>query len=263
MSSGPRGRPSCRRRGLCAERAAATPDLRTASPGASHFHRSRAWTPRSRSVEGELLYRVDGLAASRLAERRTRRSVLDTALLIASLLLALTDRPHSTLSSLALALAAAALTGAAAQDPAGGWLGYATDRCPSGRLTFMDAYWKVGATPRKSGSFYSPWFGSDTSDNLNLIQPVNPCVGAPPRRDTVRLVTIYMSLRGHTRWAHPGWSREGRTGAHLHEPEGRHPPPRSPPPPRSSTLPLLRPHSPTDGSGRRGKSTTSTFRCGS
>jgi hypothetical protein len=41
----------------------------------------------------------------------------------------------------------------------------------------MDAYWKVGATPRNSGSFYSPWFGSDTTDNLNLIQPVNPWLG--------------------------------------------------------------------------------------
>jgi hypothetical protein len=79
---------------------------------------------------------------------------------------------------LSLTIAAAALAGAAAQDPAGGWLGYATDSCPGGsRLTFMDAYWKVGATPRNSGSFYSPWFGSDTTDNLNLIQPVNPWLG--------------------------------------------------------------------------------------
>lgn len=69
----------------------------------------------------------------------------------------------------------ALLAVAAAQDPAQGWLGYATAQCPEGtKLTLLDAYWKVGATPRNSNSFYSPWFGQDTSDNLNLLQPVNP-----------------------------------------------------------------------------------------
>ena len=34
--------------------------------------------------------------------------------------------------------------------------------------------WTVGATPKKSSAFFSPWFGMDPSDNLNLIQPVNP-----------------------------------------------------------------------------------------
>ena len=38
-------------------------------------------------------------------------------------------------------------------------------------------YWKVGATPPQSNSFYSPWFGIDASDNLNLLQPVNPWMG--------------------------------------------------------------------------------------
>ena len=41
----------------------------------------------------------------------------------------------------------------------------------------MDAYWPVGATPKRSQSFYSPWFGIDASDNLNLLQPVNPWMG--------------------------------------------------------------------------------------
>jgi len=65
------------------------------------------------------------------------------------------------------------------QDPAQGWLAYATAQCPSGtRLTSMEAQWKVGANPRPSSAFFSPWFGSDTSDNLNLIQPVNPWFGS-------------------------------------------------------------------------------------
>jgi hypothetical protein len=51
-------------------------------------------------------------------------------------------------------------------------------QCPPGtRLTFLDANWNVGKTPRQSNSFYSPWFGSDPADNLNLIQPVNPWMG--------------------------------------------------------------------------------------
>jgi hypothetical protein len=69
----------------------------------------------------------------------------------------------------------ASLLSVAAQDPAQGWLGYAVANCPAGTtLTLMDAYWPVGATPKRSQSFYSPWFGIDASDNLNLLQPVNP-----------------------------------------------------------------------------------------
>jgi hypothetical protein len=68
--------------------------------------------------------------------------------------------------------------GAYAQDPAQGWMGYAVGTYPGGgRITFMEAYWKCGATPRTSSSFYSPWFGIETSDNLNLLQPVNPWEG--------------------------------------------------------------------------------------
>jgi hypothetical protein len=77
--------------------------------------------------------------------------------------------------SLSLATAIAVVS---AQDPAQGWLGYAVANCPAGQtLTKMDAYWPVGATPRRSNSFYSPWFGIDASDNLNLLQPVNPWLG--------------------------------------------------------------------------------------
>jgi len=42
----------------------------------------------------------------------------------------------------------------------------------------MEAYWKCGAAPVKSASFFSPWFGIETSDNLNLLQPVNPWTGS-------------------------------------------------------------------------------------
>ena len=41
----------------------------------------------------------------------------------------------------------------------------------------MDGWWPVGATPKRSQNFYSPWFGIDASDNLNLLQPVNPWMG--------------------------------------------------------------------------------------
>jgi len=68
---------------------------------------------------------------------------------------------------------------ALAQDPADGWLGYAVGTYPSGtRITYMEAKWKVGAKPRAGGAFYSPWFGIEASDNLNLIQPVNPWMGS-------------------------------------------------------------------------------------
>jgi len=64
------------------------------------------------------------------------------------------------------------------QDPAEGWLGYAVGNCPDGtKVTHMEAKWKVGAAPNPSDAFYSPWFGIDTTDNLNLLQPVNPWLG--------------------------------------------------------------------------------------
>lgn len=31
--------------------------------------------------------------------------------------------------------------------------------------------------PKSGGAFFSPWFGIESSDNLNLIQPVNPWTG--------------------------------------------------------------------------------------
>jgi len=65
------------------------------------------------------------------------------------------------------------------QDPAPGWLAYAvgTNPAQTGRLTYIEAKWVVGANPRNSDAFYSPWFGIESSDNLNLIQPVNPWLG--------------------------------------------------------------------------------------
>lgn len=39
-----------------------------------------------------------------------------------------------------------------------GWLAYAQGKFPGGtRITFIEAYWKVGATPRQSNSFYCEW----------------------------------------------------------------------------------------------------------
>ncbi len=68
---------------------------------------------------------------------------------------------------------------ASAQDPAQGWLSYAIGVNPSGTgiITKAEAKWRVGAMPAVGGAFYSPWLGVETSDNLNLIQPVNPFDG--------------------------------------------------------------------------------------
>jgi len=66
-----------------------------------------------------------------------------------------------------------------AQDPADGWLGYAKCVAPSGyhNITRIEATWKNLHNPSKGGCFQSPWFGIETSDNLNLVQPVNPWTG--------------------------------------------------------------------------------------
>ena len=67
-----------------------------------------------------------------------------------------------------------------AQDPANGWLGYATGKNPNGGndpITFIEAYWTNLKEPENKNCFYSPWFGIESSDNLNLIQPVNPWTG--------------------------------------------------------------------------------------
>eukprot|EP01090_Pellita_catalonica_P010974 TRINITY_DN22437_c0_g1_i1.p1 TRINITY_DN22437_c0_g1~~TRINITY_DN22437_c0_g1_i1.p1 ORF type:complete len:235 (+),score=34.41 TRINITY_DN22437_c0_g1_i1:32-736(+) len=62
------------------------------------------------------------------------------------------------------------------KDPASSWLGYAKGVNPSGEgiLTYIEAKWKVPSNPKYSGAYYTPWFGIETSDNMNLLQPVNP-----------------------------------------------------------------------------------------
>lgn len=79
-----------------------------------------------------------------------------------------------------LSLIACMAVGAAAQDPAEGWMAYAVGQVPSGttRITKLNMTWTVGADAKRSSAFYSPWFGMDPADNLNLIQPVNPWFGS-------------------------------------------------------------------------------------
>ena len=67
-----------------------------------------------------------------------------------------------------------------AQDPADGWMAYAVGSVPESvdRITRLEMKWKVSNDPDGgSNAFFSPWFGMDPSDNLNLIQPVNPWLG--------------------------------------------------------------------------------------
>jgi hypothetical protein len=65
-----------------------------------------------------------------------------------------------------------------AQDPAQGWLAYAEGVYPGAtRITSVEAKWVVPDNPKRGGAFFSPWFGIESSDNLNLIQPVNPWSG--------------------------------------------------------------------------------------
>ena len=68
------------------------------------------------------------------------------------------------------------IASAVAQDPANGWLAFSSAYPPIAgqRLTFMSATWVNLDNAKDSSSFYSPWFGCDTTDNLNLLQPVNP-----------------------------------------------------------------------------------------
>jgi len=77
-------------------------------------------------------------------------------------------------------VAASVLSAAVAQDPAGGWMAYAVGAIPSQyeRITKLEMTWTVGAAATRSRAFYSPWFGMDPADNLNLIQPVNPWGGS-------------------------------------------------------------------------------------
>ena len=80
-----------------------------------------------------------------------------------------------TAAVLSLATASTSL----AQDPAEGWMAYAVGSIPDSkeRITRLEMKWKVGQEPKSSYAFFSPWFGMDPSDNLNLIQPVNPWSG--------------------------------------------------------------------------------------
>ena len=78
------------------------------------------------------------------------------------------------------AIALACCIGASlAQDPADGWMAYAVGAVPSSvtRITKLEMSWKVGANPKSGNAFFSPWFGMDPQDNLNLVQPVNPWMG--------------------------------------------------------------------------------------
>lgn len=78
-----------------------------------------------------------------------------------------------------VSLFASAIALVAAQDPASGWLGYAVGSIPNGkeRITKLEMTWTVPAQGPRSIAFYAPWFGMDPSDNLNLVQPVNPWSG--------------------------------------------------------------------------------------
>lgn len=55
-------------------------------------------------------------------------------------------------------------------------MAYAVGTVPAGttRITKLSMAWKVSQNPKLSRAFFSPWFGMDPADNLNLIQPVNP-----------------------------------------------------------------------------------------
>ena len=73
----------------------------------------------------------------------------------------------------------ALVVAAAAQDPAHGWMAYAVGSIDEKheRITRLEMTWTVGAEPEHTRAFFSPWFGMDPADNLNLVQPVNPWMG--------------------------------------------------------------------------------------
>ena len=65
-----------------------------------------------------------------------------------------------------------------APDPAPGWLAYAKGVNPAGSsdpITYFEAYWTNLKDPSNKSPtcFYAPWYGVETTDNMNLIQPVN------------------------------------------------------------------------------------------
>lgn len=67
-----------------------------------------------------------------------------------------------------------------AQDPPQGWMAYAVGTVPAGttRITRLEMKWTISNDPQPSFAFFSPWFGMDPADNMNLIQPVNPWGGS-------------------------------------------------------------------------------------
>jgi hypothetical protein len=78
-------------------------------------------------------------------------------------------------------LAISSLIGCIAPDPAEGWMAYAVGSLPSSaeRITKLEMTWTVNSEAKHSlFVFYSPWFGMDPADNLNLLQPVNPWSGS-------------------------------------------------------------------------------------
>merc|ERR1719272_1002029 len=79
----------------------------------------------------------------------------------------------------ALCIGLSLVGSALAQDPAEGWMAYAVGQVPASvdRITRLEMKWKVSNNPSSSSAFFSPWFGMDPLDNLNLIQPVNPWSG--------------------------------------------------------------------------------------
>ena len=67
--------------------------------------------------------------------------------------------------------------GVLGQDPASSWLGYAKavsqNDSTANIITKIEVYWKNPNNPTRDGCRFCPWFGIETSDNYNLIQPVN------------------------------------------------------------------------------------------
>ena len=53
-------------------------------------------------------------------------------------------------------------------------MAYAVGAIPEGkeRITRLEMTWTISDEASRSRAFYSPWFGMDPGDNLNLIQPV-------------------------------------------------------------------------------------------
>ena len=91
------------------------------------------------------------------------------------------------------------------QDPAHGWMSYAVGDISStgaDRITRLEMKWKVNNYPKKrSSAFFSPWFGMDTRDNKNLIQPVSPYFGYSHDADTVYpLEGAYAAYTEYYQW---------------------------------------------------------------